>query len=224
MPGRGNILKIQKIKNRGVLFTFDNSKEWDLNLYLIMGDKYNYIIDTGLGSLSISPILTYLKDNNKPVIVIITHYHWDHIWGNHSLKDSIIISHSLCRKMIEEKWDEMLSKNKSFCHGEVEKVLPNLIFENELFFPEDEIRIVYTPGHTIDSISIIDEKEKVINVGDNIGDSVDEIVPSLDCEMDLYKETLLKYRNMDIDTCISGHNVVLGKDIFDRIVDLLPEV
>lgn len=42
-------MKIEKVKNRGVIFTYRKSPGWDLNLYLIMGKKYNYLIDTGLG-------------------------------------------------------------------------------------------------------------------------------------------------------------------------------
>ena len=48
-------MRIEKIKNRGILFTHINP-EWNLNIYLIIGKKQNYIIDTGLGSLSISTI------------------------------------------------------------------------------------------------------------------------------------------------------------------------
>ncbi|MBU5439179.1 MBL fold metallo-hydrolase [Tissierella sp. MSJ-40] len=210
-------MRIQKIKNRGTLFTYTTSSGWDLNVHLIMSEKYNYIIDTGLGSLSINPIKEYIKDSNKPIIVINTHYHWDHIWGNGSLRNYIIISHKLCREMIESKWKDMMHKNKQYCYGEVEMNLPNLVFEKELYFPEDKIRIIYTPGHTIDSVSVIDEEEKVINVGDNI----DEIIPSIYCEKDLYIDTLLKYRNMDFDTCISGHNVILGKEIIEKILSIL---
>lgn len=42
-----DVMKIRKIKNRGILFTHSNP-EWDLNVYLISGRKFNYIIDTGL--------------------------------------------------------------------------------------------------------------------------------------------------------------------------------
>lgn len=214
-------MKVQKIKNRGVLFTYTTSSGWDLNIHVIMGEKYNYIIDTGLGSLSMGPIKEYIKDSNKPIIVINTHYHWDHVWGNGSFQDSIIISHKLCREIIESKWEEMMDKNKQYCQGEVEMYLPNLVFEQELYFPEDKIRIIYTPGHTIDSISVIDEEDKVINVSDNIGDNLDEIVPNIYCEKELYHATLLKYMDMDFDTCISGHNVILGKEIIEKILSVL---
>lgn len=214
-------MKIEKIKNRSILFTNSIPAGWDLNIHLIMGDKYNYIIDTGLGSSSIAPIKEYLKHNNKPIIVINTHYHWDHIWGNSSLKNCIIISHKLCREMIEVNWEEMIQRNKKYLNGEVEMYLPTLIFEKELYFPEDKIRIIYTPGHTIDSISVIDEVEKVLNTGDNIGDSIDEIVPSIYCEKDTYINTLLKYKDMNFDTCVSGHNIVLERQIIDKILDML---
>lgn len=214
-------MKIEKIKNRNILFTNSIPAGWDLNIHLIMGDKYNYIIDTGLGSSSIAPIKEYLKHNNKPIIVINTHYHWDHIWGNSSLKNCIIISHKLCREMIEVNWEEMIQRNKQYLNGEVEMYLPNLIFEKELYFPEDKIRIVYTPGHTIDSISVIDEVEKVLNTGDNIGDSIDEIIPSIYCEKDTYINTLLKYKDMNFDTCVSGHNIILERQVIDKILDML---
>ncbi len=213
---------IKKIKNRGVLFTYTTPSWWVLNIHLIMGEKYNYIIDTGFGPLSIDPIKEYIeKNNSKPIIVINTHYHWDHIWGNNSLRDCIIISHKLCRDMITSTWEDNLHKNKQYCCGEVKMYLPNLVFEKELYFPKDKIRIIYTPGHTIDSISVIDEEDKVINVGDNVGDTLDDIVPSIGCEESIYINTLLKYKDMDFDTCITGHNIILGKEVIEEILNKL---
>jgi glyoxylase-like metal-dependent hydrolase (beta-lactamase superfamily II) len=209
-------MKITKVKNRGILFTFDGYG-WDLNLYLILGRKYNYIIDTGLGSDSVSPIKEYIKNDNKPIIVINTHYHWDHIWGNNEFKDRIIISHKLCRDLIEKNWEYMMERNEKYISGEVKICLPNLVFENELYFPEDKIRLIYTPGHTDDSISIIDEEEKVLNVADNIGDTVEEIIPSIFGNKEDYIQSLEKYKRLYFDTCVSGHNVILKKDVFDII-------
>ena len=214
-------MKIQKIKNRNILFTNIVPAGWDLNIHLIMGDRYNYIIDTGLGSLGIAPIIDYVKNDNKSIIVINTHYHWDHIWGNSSLQNCIIISHKLCREMIESNWEDMMQKNKSHLEGEAEMFLPNLTFEKELYFSEDKIRIMYTPGHTIDSISVIDEVEKVMNVGDNIGDSIDEIIPNICCKKEEYINTLLKYTEMDFDTCVSGHNMILGKQVIAEILNII---
>lgn len=214
-------MKIEKIKNRSILFTNNTPWGWDVHMQLIMGDKYNYIIDTGLGSLNTLPIKDYLKDDNKPIIVINTHSHWDHIWGNSSLKECTIISHKLCREMIDTNWDETMEKYQKFVQGEAEMCLPSITFEKELYFPEDKIRLIYTPGHTIDSISVLDEVDKVIHVGDNIGDSMDELIPSLYCNKEVYRSTLLKYKELDFVVCISGHNKVLEKRIIDDIINML---
>lgn len=57
-------MQITEIKARGHLFTIKNFG-WDLNIYLITGKKYNYIIDTGLGSNYINPVLEYIKNDPK---------------------------------------------------------------------------------------------------------------------------------------------------------------
>ncbi|WMJ76074.1 MULTISPECIES: MBL fold metallo-hydrolase [unclassified Sedimentibacter] len=214
-------MKVEKVKNRNFVFTYSVPDGWDLNLHLIKGSKNNYVIDTGLGSLSVKPILEHIRGDNKPVIVINTHYHWDHVWGNNSFPDSVIISHSLCREMIDSSWEKTMQRYKDLVRGEVKKLLPNITFENELNFPEDKVRIIYTPGHTIDSISVIDEEDRVLNAGDNIGDTVDDIVPNLDCEREIYIKTLKKYDSIDFDVCISGHNVILGSSVTKKIMSKL---
>ena len=213
-------MEIKKIKTRSVLFTYMVS-DWELNLHLIKGNRYNYIIDTGLGSLSVEPIKEYIMHDEKPIIVVNTHYHWDHIWGNDSFQDNMIISHKLCRELIESKWDEMMGKSMKYINGDAKICLPNVVFDHELYFPEDKIKMIYTPGHTIDSISVIDEEDKLINMGDNVGDTLEEIVPSIFSEKEIYRNTLLRYQGMDFDTCISGHNMVLGRDVVETILHKL---
>jgi glyoxylase-like metal-dependent hydrolase (beta-lactamase superfamily II) len=153
-------MQLNRIKKRGFLFTY-HQPGWNLNIYLIIGKKYNYIIDTGLGSFCVAPILDCIKETAKQTIVVNTHHHWDHIWGNSFFKDSVIVSHKLCPDLIQANWDDMLHKNIRHCYGDVSMYLPNLLFEEELYFSEDKIRLFYSPGHTMDSISILDEKEKV---------------------------------------------------------------
>ena len=213
-------MKLSKIKNRGILFTYDHPG-WDLNIYLIRGRNYNYIIDTGLGSYCIEPILNYIKADAKMTIIINTHYHWDHIWGNGAFGDCILISHKLCREMIQKTWDEMLAKNGNYCYGEVKIILPNLVFEDELYFCEDKIRIFHSPGHTLDSISILDEEDHVLILGDNIGDSMEELLPSICSEKSTYRDTMLKYEQMKFDLCISGHNKVLDKEVVRTILNMV---
>jgi glyoxylase-like metal-dependent hydrolase (beta-lactamase superfamily II) len=211
-------MKIEKVKNRSILFTKSSEEGWNLNVHLIIGEKYNYIIDTGVGSSHLVSIMEYIKNDNKNIIVINTHHHWDHIFGNSFFKAGIIVAHKLCKEMIEHNWDDMSKKHKEYIKYNEEMYLPNLLFEHELCFEEDKIRIIHTPGHTVDSISVVDELDKVINVGDNLGDSVEELIPSIYCEKEKYINTLLRYSQMDFDTCISGHNIVMKRGVIDEIL------
>lgn len=207
----------QKISSRNYVYKY-NLEEWDLNLHLIRGDRYNYLIDTGMGRCYLEPLWEELNGSDKQLIVVNTHYHWDHIWGNHYFRDEIIVSHKLCPQLIVEHWDNDLEKNLCYADGEIVMYLPNLTFEKELYFSEDKIRIIYTPGHTPDSISVIDEVDKVINVGDNIGDDMEYILPSLATDIEIYRNTIRAYQKLDVDYCISGHNKVVGKEIFAMLI------
>ena len=213
-------MELHRIGSRSIVFAYPVAG-WDLNIHLILGGKFNYLIDTGLGSLSVAPVMEYLGNNRKPVIVINTHHHWDHVWGNHTFAECTIVSHRLCRERMEAKWDEMMSRNQRFVAGEAAMCLPNLVFEDALYFPDDKIRLFYTPGHTVDSISILDEEEGILNAGDNVGDTMEEIVPSLETRKGIYANTLSKYKEMDVCTCISGHNKILGSNVFDTLLKLI---
>ncbi len=94
--------------------------------------------------------------------------------------------------------------------------LPNPVFQRELYFVEDGI---HTPGHTPDSISVLDEADGVLMLADNIGDSLDEIVPSIGCDVGIYLNTLKQYGKMRFDTCISGHNCVLEKEVIQTVLN-----
>ncbi len=215
------MVKIQPVKQRGYLFSFDNFSQYSMNIYLIKGNDYDFIIDTGLGSASMEPVLEYAGKDGKPVIIVNTHYHWDHIWGNHVIKNGLVISHRLGLEMIRLKWQDMLDKNRKYADGKVELRLPNLTFDSEMNFPEEGIFLFHSPGHTVDGISIFDAREKVLIVGDNIGDTPDELVPELDCDRELYRREVEKYLALDFDTCISGHNQLLSKEAMRKVRDLL---
>jgi len=197
--------------------------EYDLNLGLILGEKHNYIIDTGLGSGSVATVLEYIGDDAKPLIVVNTHCHWDHIWGNWVFINSLLVSHALCRELEDTHWDEALAENLESVDGEVHKCLPNLVFEGSLYLPDDGIRIFHTPGHSADCISVFDEVDKVLYAGDNIGDTEDNIVPWIDTDPETFKRLIESYRQYDFEYCVSGHNKPQKKQVLDRMASGLAD-
>lgn len=212
-------MKIQKLGKRNIVLTWSVPDGWSVNIHVIQGKHSVYIIDTGLGSDNIMEVLDLLKFDNKSVIIINTHHHWDHIWGNHMFKEHQIISHRLCREFINLKWEEMLNTKGKYIMGETKLCLPTITFEKEIYFHEDHIRLLYSPGHTLDSISVIDEEDNVMNIGDNIGDDMDEIIPSISASKDEFIHTLNMYLDLNVNAYISGHNVTVDKSVIKNLLD-----
>lgn len=210
-------MKPIKITDRHLMFT-QFVEEWgcDLNIGLILGKHRNYVIDTGLGENSVLPVLEHLQ-KGKPTIVINTHSHWDHVWGNHKFADCPIIAHKLCRETLDEIWDSEVERCKKFIDGEVRKCLPNVTFEGKMHFPDDGLTLFHSPGHAPDGISIYDAVDKILYVGDEIGDTDDEIIPNIYTDKATLMKTLEMWKKLDFEIAISGHNKPQGKDVIKRM-------
>jgi len=187
-------MKPIRISNRDIMFTEPMTKDYNLNLGLILGKTNNYVIDTGLGSGSVAPILDHIINDGKPIIVINTHFHWDHMWGNWVFGECPIISHTTCRELADKCWDEALRENAGYIDGEVRKCLPNMVFDGSLYFPDDRVSVFHTPGHSEDCVSIYDEVDKVLYAGDNIGDTEDDIIPWIDTDLATFQSLLKTYK------------------------------
>jgi glyoxylase-like metal-dependent hydrolase (beta-lactamase superfamily II) len=209
-------MPVQQLKGRTVWFT-QKTPAWNVNFQLILGDRHNFVVDTGVGSQSMEPVKEWIANHPKPLVVVNTHHDWDHVWGNGALPATVIVAHKLCGEYLSENWDKILQENAQHALGTVVKSLPTLVFDREIYFPEDGVRIFHTPGHTADSISVLDEKDGILNVGDNIGMTKEAILPYLHCGKEVYRPTLALYQSLGFDTVLSGHNVALGREVFDEI-------
>ena len=135
-------MQFERIGKRGHLFIFELGDVGTdtANVYVIKGKTHWFVIDTFLGPEAIFEIKSVLNTDftEKPTIVVNTHAHFDHFWGNCAFPHATIIAHTLCRQAINTKQQvEYLEKNAKFQQGKVELVAPNLTFENRLVF-EDE--------------------------------------------------------------------------------------
>lgn len=216
-------MRITTISPRNTMFAYPMDKEYDLNLGLLLGNVHDFVIDTGVGGGSVQPVLDALKGRNKPLIVVNTHCHWDHIWGNWAFRGATIVSHPLCRALEDKHWDAAYEEYKQAADGEVHKCLPNLVFENELYFPEDGVRLFFAPGHSGDDIHLYDEIDRVLYAGDNIGDTAACIVPYINTDAATFARAIEIFKKYPFEAAISGHNKPQGRDVLARMEAALPE-
>ncbi|RDE11002.1 MAG: Zn-dependent hydrolase [Candidatus Thorarchaeota archaeon] len=203
-------MKVQKIGTRGRLVTF--TEPYVTNMYVIESDQRLFICDTSLGPRYMEELLKILRSpssGKKPVVIFNSHHHYDHVWGNMSFPSSIILAHEECRRKLTETGENDLVEFKSHSQGDVKLTLPNMVFEEKVSFPDDEILFFYSPGHTVDSSSCYDEIDKVLFVGDN----VESPLPYLnEPDLDSYEASLEAYLGVEWDTMIAGHDPPITDD------------
>jgi hydroxyacylglutathione hydrolase len=212
-----------KIGNNSNAFVFDEIESYTTNVFLIEKKSKIFIIDTFCGSDSMAPIKKILenKPSNKEVIIINTHFHWDHVWGNSSFKANTIISHELCRELLEKNWQEQLVRNKKYISGNVEKHLPNVTFKEKISFHDEGLEIFYSPGHTIDSISIFDQDEKILYVGDNLEKPIIYVENK---DIETYTKTLEKYLDYKPNKIIASHTLDLTDENIYQTIKYLSDL
>jgi len=136
--------------------------------YIISENGKAIIIDPGADG---EKLYNYLQENNLTLKNIInTHGHFDHMAANEFLKDKTgaeILAHSKADLKFE---DPELNLSQSFRREKISSPsLDRALKEGEIInFENLKLRIIYTPGHSEDGISIYLEEEKVLFSGDCI--------------------------------------------------------
>lgn len=209
-------MEINKISGQATVFTFDNIASYLTHVYLIEKASRYYLIDTYCGPDSILPALSAINmAPEKELVVINSHFHWDHVWGNCTFRDKVIISHELCREYLNQFWESQLEKNREHITGQVVKTLPNCTFTDTLMFHDEGLEIFHSPGHTKDSISIFDQEEKILYVGDNLEKPIIYVESN---DLQTYINTLEKYLTYQPSKIVSGHTLDLTEaDVVDTL-------
>jgi len=205
---------VHRIGTRGYLFIFDfgDTGTDTTNVYVIEGNRHRFIVDTFLGPQAMSAVKSHLCKSNRPVIVVNTHSHFDHFWGNCAFPQAVIVGHTLCKQGIEKPGQlDYLIKHADLQQGQVAIVGPNVTFEKRLVFEEDEIELFHSPGHTRDSISCIDRKDQVLLIGDNVGLPIPSIYPGV--QVNEFIETLETYQALALPTVVSSHYSEIENDL-----------
>ena len=174
----------QVYRVRPNVFAIYEPYHWEETIsYLVTGTQHSLLIDTGMGIGNIQQIIHSLIPPSIPLKVINTHTHHDHIGDNWRFSGRILGIHSdfaACNAQgsIEEAqnelkpgmiWEKYLPKD--FNHKSY-RIHP---FEISDYVKEDdridlglgqELQVISTPGHSPDSISFLDERKRLLFVGD----------------------------------------------------------
>ncbi|MGH9554907.1 MAG: MBL fold metallo-hydrolase, partial [Terriglobales bacterium] len=162
----------------GVFAIYEPKQFEEVISYLIVGSKRALLFDTGLGVGRISNVVRKLT--RLPVTVLNSHTHFDHTGGNAEFQDILGMDTDYTRRSAEGGLDPFardLLAPERLCGPPpkgVQGPVPTRAFEMARFIRDGEridlggrtLEVVATPGHTPDSLCLLDRKNRLLFTGD----------------------------------------------------------
>ena len=163
----------------GVIAIYEPHQWQEVISYLIEGEDSALLFDTGNGIGDLAAVIDDLTD--KPVAVLNSHSHYDHVGGNYAF-DKIYgmdtpFTHTR-EKGIANKDIAIEVSNQALCRpvplGVSEKThigrsyqVTNIIQHGSVIdLGNPQLEVIHVPGHTPDAIALIDREAGLLWTGD----------------------------------------------------------
>lgn len=166
---KGNHLVFQNEQNvlRITCLTFNPFQE---NTYVLSDATGEcIIIDPGCSSSDENAELEqYIRLHHlKPVMLVQTHCHIDHVLGNHFVFDKWGLA-PVCHQLELPLLEGVVDFGRMFGVKVMPSPLPLRFIDegDEIRFGETVLKVLFTPGHSPGSVCLYNEQERVVIAGD----------------------------------------------------------
>jgi len=222
-----------------------------VNAGFIVTEKHIVYVDAGWTIPSAQTILGYsfaVALNNKPKYLIFTDHHPDHISGMKPFKEAgvktmghVTLDHYL-REHVMQNWEEFVTNLYNRWFSELyskDKELRELLFGDVELSPLDqttdkdtiikvdneEIHVLYTPGHWKACLSVYLPSSKVLFAGDTIFSGFEPTTRFGDKNLwQQWINSLDKLSRLDINCIIPGHGRLCDAKEIPRHIAYLKEL
>ncbi|MCK5646608.1 MAG: MBL fold metallo-hydrolase [Anaerolineales bacterium] len=194
------------------VYIFTSEAYARVNAGAVVGPEWTILIDTLPYPEETLEIKDFIQNRlESPIRYLInTHHHADHTLGNHLFPDAIIVSHELCRELLDTKGREALKEAKKHNRelSDIEIVLPDVTFaEGEIGMRTGKrtLQLIPLPGHSVDGIGVLIVEDRVLFSGD-----VMMPIPYLiDGDLDAMAESLKKIPKLKLENLVQGHGEII---------------
>ncbi|MCZ7545067.1 MAG: MBL fold metallo-hydrolase [Anaerolineae bacterium] len=181
------------------------------------------LIDTLVFPSEAREIRSFLEGRlNCPVrYVINTHYHADHTYGTCFFPEALVVSHDLCRQLLDTRGRAALASARSNTPdlAAVEIVLPTVVFDQgclNLHLGNKTVSMWHAPGHSPDGTVCLVEDDRVLFASDIIM----PVPYFVDGGYEDFIASLHALKNQGFENIVQGHGeVILRGEIEDKIDD-----
>jgi glyoxylase-like metal-dependent hydrolase (beta-lactamase superfamily II) len=189
------------------------SELYHTNSGIFISDGDACLIDPGIFPREIEAITAFVGEKNaKPRFLVITHNHWDHIFGpeyfpgvstvaqENYLKEASGKPGANTRKYVRE-WEQSnkIKRERSFVIPH-----PDITFSErtELQIGSLTLTLIHSPGHTSDQLVAYHPETTTLWAADMLSDLE---IPFVSHRLAAYERTLAMIANLDIHTLVPGH-------------------
>ncbi len=190
--------------------------------YLILGTERAVLFDTGLGMTSIRAVVDHLT--RLPVVVLNSHTHYDHVGGNHEFDTVLTVDTPYSRSNQRgQPHSEVAGEvaEESFCEGPP-KGLDTELFHTRPWTTSGTVvdgdsldlggrllEVLHIPGHTPDSLALLDRQGGLLWTGDSYYDATIWLyVPETD--LDAYEHSIARLSALvpSVRRLLPAHNTI----------------
>jgi glyoxylase-like metal-dependent hydrolase (beta-lactamase superfamily II) len=205
--------------------------------YLVIGEEIAAIVDTGNGIGDIKGVVEELTD--LPTVVVNTHAHFDHTGGNWAFEEVALYDHPFARERIKGRPHSEIGNFLG--DGMVWKPLPKDIDPNTWYTKPykvtqwmkegdkidlggKQMEAIHTPGHTPDSVSLLESRERLLFTGD-IFYPAPIYIYSPDSDMNEFISSFRKMVKADYDYAMPAHNeTMVEKKVVEDVLNAIEAI
>lgn len=182
---------------------------------VIMTPRRAIVVDTLTGPREMAPVVDFLaaEAGERRLLVVNTHHHWDHVFGNAAFAGQDIVAQRACPRLIQA---ELQGGDESLRLPPSQGVpMPTVTFGDRLTYSDEDesVHLIHTPGHSEDSLVVFLVKARILFGGD----TVEWPLPNF-CQRDGAEEwihTLRHLKQLPADVIVPSHGPAMGKEIID---------
>ncbi len=173
------------------------------------------VVDTLTGPRDMDPVLDFLaaEAGDRRLLVVNTHHHWDHVFGNAAFAGQDIVAQRACPRLMQA---ELQGGDESLRLPPSEGVpMPTVTFGDRLTYADDgeTVHLIHTPGHSEDSLVVFLAEARLLFGGD----TVEWPLPNFS-QRDAAEEwirTLRQLKQLPADVIVPSHGPAMDKRIID---------
>jgi glyoxylase-like metal-dependent hydrolase (beta-lactamase superfamily II) len=203
------------------VYVFTSDRYAQVTASLIVSGRVGVMIDTLPFPEETGQIALFARRRCPDGVryVIYTQHQADHTYGAFLFPKAEIVAHALCRDILLDKGTRALeaARARSAELAMVRLRLPTLTFHSGVFalrLPGKTLEIFPTPGHTVDSVSVILQEEKILFAGDTV-----MAIPTVgDGDIGQLRQSIDMIAAMPLESIVQGHGeIILRGEIKDNV-------